>query len=74
MFFQNSTNKKADFRCDNKLGAKDHLIEWRKPARAPMWLSEHTYAQLPEVNACRVGLPLGVWSMTVPEWMPRPIP
>lgn len=51
--FRNNANKKADFRRGKKLGAKDHLIEWRKPARAPVWLSEQAYAQLPEVIAIR---------------------
>jgi IS4 transposase len=43
----------ADFRRGNKLGAKDHLIEWRKPARVPVWLSAQAYAQLPEVFVIR---------------------
>lgn len=51
--FRNNANKKADFRRGNKLGAKDHLIEWRKPARVPVWLSEQAYAQLPEVFVIR---------------------
>lgn len=51
--FRNNANKKADFRCGKKLGSKDHLIEWRKPPRAPVWLSEQAYAELPEVITIR---------------------
>ncbi len=40
--FRNNANKKADFRRGKKLGSKDHLIEWRKPPRAPVWLSEQS--------------------------------
>lgn len=51
--FRNNAHKKADFRRGNKLGAKDHLIEWRKPARVPVWLSVQAYSQLPEVFVIR---------------------
>ena len=42
--FRNNANKKARFQN----AKKDHLIEWRKPPRTPVWLSKETYASLPD--------------------------
>lgn len=56
--FRNHANRnKADSRRGKKMGAKDPLIEWRKPAKAPGWLAEQDYAQLPEVFTLRESLP-----------------
>ena len=45
--------KKADFRQSRKLGAKDHLVEWKKPQRKPVWMTTQDYADLPEVITVR---------------------
>ena len=45
--------KKADFRQSRKLGAKDHLVEWQKPQRKPVWMTTQDYADLPEVITVR---------------------
>ena len=46
-------NKKADFRQGRKLGARDHEVEWQKPKRKPVWMTDRTYADLPAVIAVR---------------------
>jgi hypothetical protein len=45
--FKNHAQKTSDFRLGKKLGAKDHLIEWMKPKRKPVWMSEDDYEKLP---------------------------
>lgn len=37
----------CDFRKGQRLGKKDHLIEWKKPAR-PQWMDKETYQNFPE--------------------------
>jgi hypothetical protein len=37
----------TDFRTGRRLGADDHLVHWRKPAR-PKWMSIEQYAALPD--------------------------
>jgi hypothetical protein len=49
VLFPLHANKKADFRQGSKLGAKDHLVEWKKPKRKPVWMTTLEYADLPEV-------------------------
>jgi hypothetical protein len=46
-------NKKADFRQGSKLGAKDHVVEWKKPKRKPVWMTAREYADLPELITVR---------------------
>jgi hypothetical protein len=50
---RNHPQKKADFRKGLKLGAKDHLIEWIKPKRKPVWMSTDEYEQLPDTLTVR---------------------
>jgi hypothetical protein len=42
----------TDFRCGQRLGAKDHVVEWQRPAR-PQWMDEATYATIPETLSVR---------------------
>jgi hypothetical protein len=42
----------ADFRRGRRLGPKDHVVVWRRPAR-PDWLDEPTYRALPEELSVR---------------------
>jgi hypothetical protein len=37
----------TDFRTGRRLGADDHLVQWKKPSR-PAWMSVEQYAELPE--------------------------
>lgn len=53
VLFPLHANKKADFRLGSKLGAKDHLVEWKKPKRKPVWMTTLDYADLPEVISVR---------------------
>jgi hypothetical protein len=46
-------NKKAAFRQGRKLGARDHEVEWQKPKRKPVWLTDRAYADLPAVITVR---------------------
>lgn len=46
-------NKKADFRQGRKLGARDHEVDWQKPKRKPVWMTEQDYAELPAVILVR---------------------
>ena len=48
LLFQNHAQRKPDFRCGQKLGARDHLIEWKKPLKKPVWLSDKQYRALPD--------------------------
>jgi len=49
----NHAKKKADFRKGIKLGKKDHLIEWIKPKRKPVWMSKDDYELLPSTLTIR---------------------
>jgi hypothetical protein len=53
VLFPLHANKKADFRQGRKLGAKDHLVEWKKPQRKPVWMTTRDYADLPEIISVR---------------------
>lgn len=53
VLFSNHAQKKPDFRRGKKLGDKDHLIDWHKPKRIPVWMSKAAYDQLPEVIQVR---------------------
>ena len=53
VLFPLHANKKADFRLGSKLGAKDHLVEWKKPQRKPVWMTTLAYADLPELVTVR---------------------
>ena len=50
---QNHAQRKPDFRRGKKLGAKDHLIEWKKPKRKPDWITQGDYETLPDVILLR---------------------
>lgn len=53
VLFQIHANKKVDFRQGQKLGAKDHCIEWKKPKRKPVWMTVQAYADLPDMITVR---------------------
>jgi hypothetical protein len=42
----------VDWRQGRRLGKKDHLIVWRKPAR-PRWMSRREYARMPDTLELR---------------------
>lgn len=43
VLFQNQARRPSDFRRGQKPGAKDPLIEWQKPKKKPVWLSQDDY-------------------------------
>ncbi len=45
---RNHPQKKADFRRGIKLGKKDHIIDWLKPKRKPVWMTTEDYDLLPD--------------------------
>ncbi len=50
--FQQHASRNSDFRRGQRLGIKDHLITWTKPAR-PDWMDETTYLAMPETLTVR---------------------
>jgi hypothetical protein len=53
VLFQVHASKKVDFRRGQRLGAKDHLVEWQKPKRKPIWMTVEAYADLPDTITIR---------------------
>ncbi len=53
VLFPIHARKKVDFSLGVRLGAKDHLIEWLKPKRKPVWMSQQAYNDLPEAMTIR---------------------
>ena len=53
VLFQMHANKKVNFSQGVSLGAKDHLVDWEKPKRKPVWMSDQDYAALPETITVR---------------------
>ncbi len=44
--------RKADFRRGRRLGCRDHVVNWAKPAR-PEWMTAEEYACVPQTLAVR---------------------
>ncbi|MDD5269430.1 MAG: hypothetical protein PHO08_20350 [Methylococcales bacterium] len=53
VLFQSHASKKVDFRRGQKLGANDHLVEWQKLKRKPVWMTGEAYADLPDTITVR---------------------
>jgi hypothetical protein len=45
---RNHPQKKADFRNGLELGKKDHIIEWKKPKRKAVWMTQEEHDYLPD--------------------------
>jgi len=52
VLFQMHARRKVNFKRGQKLGAKDHIVDWHKPKLKPIWMSTEAYAELP--NTLRV--------------------
>ena len=50
--FHIHASRKSDFRRGKRLGIKDHVIEWTKPAR-PDWMAQEIYDAMPETLTIR---------------------
>lgn len=46
--FRQSANIKTNFKNGTYLGAKDHIVHYRKPKRKPVWMSKEDSSELPE--------------------------
>ena len=71
--FQQHASRKSDFRHGKRLGIKDHLIAWTKPAR-PDWMDEATYLAMPEtltVREIKAGGKVIVTTIVDPMQAPR---
>lgn len=45
---QSHAQRRVDYRKGRKLGERDHLVEWSKPKKKPIWMGEKEYSELPE--------------------------
>ena len=45
---QNHAQRKPDFAEGEQLGAKDHIMHWKKPIKRPVWMTEDKYQVLPK--------------------------
>lgn len=45
-------SRRTDFRRGTRLGTRDHVVEWDRPAR-PTWMDEATYAGMPATLTMR---------------------
>jgi len=53
VLFRLHANKTADFRLGKRLGVKDHWVQYTKPKRKPVWMSEQAFADLPDTLTVR---------------------
>tara|TARA_R110002110_G_scaffold64207_3_gene177627 strand:- start:483 stop:1523 length:1041 start_codon:yes stop_codon:yes gene_type:complete len=61
---QNHAQKKPDFNAGHKLATKDHIVEWKRPKRKPVWMSKEDYNLLPNTLTVREFLVKGVIYVT----------
>ena len=45
---QGARRRRTDFRRGQRLGSRDHLLEWQKPKIKPDWMSQAEYDQAPD--------------------------
>ena len=48
VLFEQNGARNTDFRRGQSLGARDHLVYWRKPAAQPEWMTREQYAGFPD--------------------------
>lgn len=55
---QQHGSRRTDFRLGQRLGTRDHVVQWHKPAHVPQWMSRtqyHGVAQILTLREVRVG-------------------
>ncbi len=52
VLFEQHGSRRSDFRRGQSLGVRDHLVEWRKPAR-PSWMTPEQYVAIPSALSLR---------------------
>ena len=68
--FEQHGARATDFRTGEKLGPRDHLAQWSRPALRPEWMSEQEYARFPReitVREVKVGKKILVTSFLKPR-------
>jgi len=45
--FEQHGARKTDFRTGERLGIRDHVVQWNKPAARPEWMTAEEYASYP---------------------------
>jgi len=48
-----SRRRSTDFRRGKRLGAYDHVVEWKKPKIKPQWMSQTEYERAPDTLSVR---------------------
>jgi hypothetical protein len=70
VLFEQQGARRTDFRRGEKLGARDHLVRWTKPAARPDWMSLEKYRRYPlelTVREARVGKKVLVTTFLAPR-------
>jgi len=71
---QGARQRSTDFRCGQRLGPRDHLIELRKPKVKPEWMTQEYYDQAPDsltVRELRTGGKVLVTTLLCPKQTPK---
>lgn len=66
--------RSTDFRCGQKLGERDHLIEINKPKIRPAWMSEKEYKSAPDsliVRELKAGGKIMITTMNCAKTYPK---
>ncbi|MGH2902281.1 MAG: IS4 family transposase, partial [Solirubrobacteraceae bacterium] len=68
--FEQHGARRTDFRTGERLGARDHVVQWSRPALRPRWMSDEEYASFPPeltVREVKVGKKVLVTSFLSPR-------
>jgi len=68
--FEQQGARKTDFRKGDKLGVRDHLVQWSRPVLPPKWMSEQEYQSFPlelTLREVKVGKKVLVTSLLRPR-------
>ena len=53
VLFEQHGARHTDFRCGEKLGARDHVVHWSKPVARPEWMTREQHAAYPPTLTLR---------------------
>lgn len=73
VLFEQHGARHTDFRCGQRLGARDHQVQWSRPAR-PSWMSHQEYACFPKqitVREVKVDKKVLVTTLLSPRQYPK---
>ena len=69
-----SRRRSTDFRCGQRLGPRDHLLELQKPRIKPDWMTQDQYDQSPEsvtIRELHTGGRILVTTLLCPKRTPK---